>query len=207
MGLFDRFHGRATGDIGAQPAWLDAGAFGLPAPEGMTDKQAIAHYRHLLQTAPPETIEQAHAAAFGQLPVEQRRLVRAELGHEMPVYEWETGLRYGEDPRSLARMATRAELEQPGTMERVLGRIALPEQPIGPSSTGRFSARFASALVGSWAATQFFAETAQAASTGDEAMSGGSASPAPFDQEVVIDERTALEATDDGSTGSPSWPQ
>jgi hypothetical protein len=29
------------------------------------DEQAIARYRYMLKTAPPETIEQAHAEAFG----------------------------------------------------------------------------------------------------------------------------------------------
>ena len=37
------------------------------------DEQAIARYRYMLKTAPPETIEQAHAEAFAQLTPEQRR--------------------------------------------------------------------------------------------------------------------------------------
>ena len=38
-----------------------------------TDEQAIARYRYRLKTAPPETIEQAHAEAFAQLTPEQRQ--------------------------------------------------------------------------------------------------------------------------------------
>ena len=33
----------------------------------MTDEQAIQRYRYMLQTAPPETVEQAHAEAFRRI--------------------------------------------------------------------------------------------------------------------------------------------
>ena len=50
MGFFDRF--KTSSD---QPAGSTA------------DEQAIARYRYLLRTAPPEAIEQAHAEAFARL--------------------------------------------------------------------------------------------------------------------------------------------
>src|SRR6476469_126209 len=40
----------------------------------LTDEQAIARYRYMLQTAPPETIERAHVEAFSKLTPEQRRM-------------------------------------------------------------------------------------------------------------------------------------
>jgi hypothetical protein len=81
------------------------------------DERAIARYRYLLRTAPPETIEQAHAEAFAQLTPEQRRQVLTGLADDLPATERSTG----DDPRSLARMATRAEMRRPGTLERVFG--------------------------------------------------------------------------------------
>ena len=43
------------------------------------DEQAVERYRYLLRTAPPETIEEAHAEAFAKLTPEQRRMVLQEL--------------------------------------------------------------------------------------------------------------------------------
>ena len=56
MSIFDRF-GNSSG--AQQPLSADQ--------QGSTDEQAIARYRYLLRTAPPEAIEQAHAEAFAQL--------------------------------------------------------------------------------------------------------------------------------------------
>ena len=38
-----------------------------------TDEQALARYRYMLATAPPEEIERAHEEAFASLTPEQRR--------------------------------------------------------------------------------------------------------------------------------------
>src|SRR5262247_4565165 len=88
-------------------------AEGLPG-----DEQAIARYRYMLRTAPPETIEQAHAEAFAQLTPEQRRLVLQKIAEGMPASERALAEQSGADPQALARMATRAEIRQPGAMER-----------------------------------------------------------------------------------------
>ena len=45
------------------------------APGPPTDEQAIARYKYMLKTAPPETIEQAHQEAFAQLTPQQRQQV------------------------------------------------------------------------------------------------------------------------------------
>ncbi|WP_166844657.1 hypothetical protein [Isoptericola sp. BMS4] len=78
------------------------------------DEVAVERYRYLLRTAPPDAVEQAHAEAFARLTPEQRRRVLDELGAGVPPAERATS----DDPRSLARMATRAEMREPGTLER-----------------------------------------------------------------------------------------
>src|SRR5918992_5101991 len=85
------------------------------------DEQAIERYRYLLRTAPPETIEQAHAEAFAQLTPEQRRLLLQRLSENAPASERALVEQGGATPQALARMATRAEMRQPGAMERMFG--------------------------------------------------------------------------------------
>jgi hypothetical protein len=168
MGILDRFHGHHTG----------AGDMTPMAAIGLTDREVAAYYRTLLQTAPPETIEQAHASAFAQLAPAQRQTILTELGHEMPPFEWETGTRFADDPRSLARMATRAELEHPGTLERIVTRLDLPADA---NTTGGLGGM----IVGSWAASQFFADSATVSPAVDEE------SITPFPEgDIVIDEQS-----------------
>jgi hypothetical protein len=78
------------------------------------DQVAIDRYRYLLRTAPPDAVEQAHAEAFARLTPEQRRQVLADVGATLPPAERSTT----DDPQSLARMATRAEMRNPGTLEK-----------------------------------------------------------------------------------------
>jgi hypothetical protein len=86
----------------------------------VADEQALARYRYLLRTAPPEAIEQAHAEAFSQLTPGQRAQALRELSRELPSSERTADTRA--DAQTLARVATRAELRQPGTLERSFGR-------------------------------------------------------------------------------------
>src|SRR5829696_7620315 len=119
MGLLDRLFGRRShGDqqYGQQhPRQQHAQPGGRR--EQLPDDQAIARYRYLLRTAPPEQIEQAHAEAFAQLTVDQRQQVLAQLAAAVPAGERPRT----DDPETLARVATRAEVRQPGTLERALG--------------------------------------------------------------------------------------
>ena len=86
------------------------------ASTGDGDEQAIARYRYMLNTAPPETIEQAHAEAFAKLTPEQRSMLLQELSANIPDAERSAaGVAGKSDPQSLARLATRAEVRQPGT--------------------------------------------------------------------------------------------
>ena len=113
MGIFDRIFGGR-----------EAPTEGQPAQAGLSeDEQAIARYRYMLKTAPPETIEQAHAEAFAKLTPEQRRKLLEQLRVELPDAELASAARMGDNPAELARVATRAEVRQPGTMERVFGRL------------------------------------------------------------------------------------
>src|SRR3954453_3705404 len=110
MGFLDRLLGRegrepARGDE-TEPSHRDAAA-------SAEDERALERYRYLVRTAPPQRIEQAHEEAFAKLTPEQRRLALERLSREGP----EEPAR-GDDPRSLARLATRAELRRPGTVER-----------------------------------------------------------------------------------------
>ena len=78
------------------------------------DEVAVERYRYLLRTAPPETIEQVHAEAFAKLTDEQRAMIYEELSQGAA-----TGERpLSSEPATLARAATRAELRNPGTLER-----------------------------------------------------------------------------------------
>lgn len=98
----------------------------------MDDQQAVERYQYVLRTAPPDDIERAHAEAFARLTPEQRQVVLHELAAQVPASEVPST----DDPQSLARLATRAEMRQPGTMEQTFSRV-----PAGPGLGGIFSRR------------------------------------------------------------------
>jgi hypothetical protein len=127
-----------------------------PATE-LTDEQAIARYRYMLKTAPPETIEQAHEEAFAKLTPAQRQLVLEQLGATVPAHERAAGGAPGDDPRTLARMATRAEMRQPGTMERLFGGGRAGGPGFGSMLAGSLLGSIAGTVVGSMIAQHFFA--------------------------------------------------
>jgi len=158
VGLLDRLLGRRRD---REPAGWSSARPEAPAAGGQgggqtADQAALQRYRYLLRTAPPEAIEQAHAEAFAKLTPEQRRQVLAEVGAAVPPAERSSS----DDPASLARMATRAEMRQPGTMERVLGRSGGMGGGIGLGGmiAGGLLASVAGAFVGTAIAEQFFDE-------------------------------------------------
>lgn len=142
MGFLDRLLGRDKEQQG-QPTWGSPGGqqgyqqggyqqggyppqqLGRPGAERGSDQQsdqaAIARYRYMLKTAPPERIEEAHAEAFAKLSPDQRAMVLSELSQEVPAAERARS----DDPRELARMATRAEMRSPGTLERSFSRPSM----------------------------------------------------------------------------------
>jgi hypothetical protein len=88
-----------------------------PQPARSEDEQAVERYRYLLRTAPPDQVEAAHAEAFAKLTPEQRQQVLEQLAAATPPSERPRA----DDPQTLARAATRAEMRQPGTLERAFG--------------------------------------------------------------------------------------
>ena len=156
MGLLNRIFGTDSHKAGA----------GRRPPPG-SDTYSLERYRYMLQTAPPETIEQAHAEAFEQLTPEQRRQVLAELARSAPQRERSSIERTPtDDPRALARVATRAEIRQPGLMERTLG--ASPGAGFGAGLLGSFAAAFAGSMV----ANTFFSALGGFDGFGEDAAGG-----------------------------------
>jgi hypothetical protein len=180
MGLFDKLRERfapQTQGYGAPPAY----GTGRPGPAARSsapsskdpDEAAIERYRYMLRTAPPETVEQAHAEAFEKLTPEQRRKVLADLSAEVPAAERSSS----DDPRSLARMATRAEMRQPGTMERALGGGRGMGgmgggMGMGGMIAGSLLASVAGAFIGTAIADAFF-DMDDGFGGGEEDMAGG----------------------------------
>jgi len=150
MGLFDKLRERFAppAQNRAEPRAHSPGA-GAAAKD--PDEAAVERYRYMLRTAPPETVEQAHAEAFAKLTPEQRRTVLADLSNEVPPAERASA----DDPRSLARMATRAEMRQPGTMERALGG-GRGGMGMGGMIAGSLLASVAGAFIGTAIADAFF---------------------------------------------------
>jgi hypothetical protein len=152
MGLFDLFGRRpAASPRGAAPVAV------MPAAGASADEQAVARYRYLLRTAPPETLEQAHAEAFAQLSPEQRRKVLEQMGQEVPEAERQTVLREGATPTALARAATRAEMRRPGAMERMFGGGG---PGFGTLMAGTMLSSMAGMVLGSMVAQHFLSDQA-----------------------------------------------
>ena len=119
-----------------------------------SDEVAIERYRYLLRTAPPEEIERAHAEAFAALTPEQRQKVIEGLASAAPESELAAA---GDDPAQLARVATRAELREPGTMERVYGQMPARGGFLGGLGFGgTFLNTLAGAFVGTAIASALF---------------------------------------------------
>jgi len=80
------------------------------------DDPVLSRYRHLVDSAPIESIEQAHAEAFAQLSEPERAAIYEELSRGSG-----TGERpLSSEPATLARSASRAERRVPGSLERAL---------------------------------------------------------------------------------------
>jgi hypothetical protein len=177
-----------------------------PSSVSEADEQAVARYRYLLRTAPPEAIEQAHAEAFAQLTPEQRRRILEELAADMPDAERNGAWRTGDAPGALARVATRAELREPGAMERAWSRMgAAPGAAPGLGSmfAGSLLASMAGSVLGTMIAQHFFTSQPEAShlfggSPGDSA-SGGSLADDPWQRLDSQDVGNAQDASDDFS--------
>ncbi len=152
MGILDSLFGR-----GEEPKPRPAQQPGT-APAQSSDEQAIDRYRYMLKTAPPETIEQAHAEAFAKLTPQQRSMLLQQLSAGLPDAERAAGAAK-DDPQSLARLATRAEVRQPGTMERTFGGMGGRGMGMGGMMAGSFLSTIAGVVVGSAIAQSFFGDS------------------------------------------------
>ena len=176
MGFLNRLLGREGGDPDDRRYESEPSPRGAPA--SAEDERALERYRYLVRTAPPERIEQAHEEAFAKLTPEQRRLALERLSRQVP----DESPR-GDDPRSLARLATRAELRQPGTVERALGGRGMGGTGLGGLGLGAgLLGSFATAFAGTLAAEALFSDLADGelfdgpddgGDQGDTADSGG----------------------------------
>jgi len=148
MGFFARLMG-VESDSGGQPA-SDLGRNAAASRGVDSEQQALERYRYMLRTAPPETLEQAHAEAFAKLTTEQRRQLLTELAETAPAAEKNAiSATSVEDTQALARVATRAEVRQPGILERTMGSGAL-------GFGANLLSSFAMGFVGSMVAQSFF---------------------------------------------------
>lgn len=133
MGFLDRLLGRNEDSTGRRPA---------PAPEARRsdDEIAVERYGYLLRTAPPETIEKVHTEAFSKLTPQQRDILFDKLSANANTSERPADA----EPATLAKAATRAEIQQPGTLTRALGGSAF-----GGAGGPGLGGMFASSLLGS----------------------------------------------------------
>jgi hypothetical protein len=175
MGIFDRFRpaGESRGRIfEGQPVELSE------------DEQALERYRYMLKTAPPATIEQAHVEAFAKLTPQQRRMLLEELRAEMPDAERAYA---AETPQALARIATRAEVRRPGTLEGLFGRMPGAGPGLGGIMAGSLLGSMAGTVLGTMIAQSFLANHAFA-----------QGNPA---EEVAPSHGSDVEAAHDGDLG------
>ena len=123
-----------------------AGASRGTAAERSHDEVAVDRYRYLLRTAPPDAVEEVHAEAFAKLTPQQRKLVFDDLSQNAAPADRPSS----DDPRVLARSATRSELRQPGFMERTLGSGAGRSGPgLGTMIGGSLLGTVAGVVIGS----------------------------------------------------------
>lgn len=172
--------------FGERPSHHRSPRYGTPTG-GSADEQALARYRYLLRTAPPDAIEQAHAEAFARLTPEQRAQVLRELSGELSPGE-RAAFGNRADPQALARIATRAEVRRPGTLERAFGGGGMGRgmgMGMGGMLAGSLLSSIAGTFIGTAIAHQFLdgfdgdfggdsgdVDTASADSWGDSGDSG-----------------------------------
>ena len=179
MGFLDRLFGRKE-EAQSQPAAPTYHGSGEREHQPLdANEQALHRYRYMLRTAPPETIEQAHEEAFAKLTPSQRAQALRELATETPEGERAALVGGRDDPKTLARLATRSEMRQPGAMERMFGGTGRGPGMGGMGSTilGSLVAGF----VGSIVAQQFLD------SIGDAAFGADDTSAEAADQENDAD--------------------
>jgi hypothetical protein len=155
MGFLDRILGRSSHEPAPHPPPAPPQYGAGQGPGSAEDQRAIARYRYLLRTAPPDQVEQAHLEAFSRLTPDQREQVLSELSRELPAGERLST----SEPAAMARAATRAEMRDPGFMERTLGaqrRGGMGGIGVGGMFAGSMLGTIAGVVVGSAIAESLF---------------------------------------------------
>ena len=138
MGFFDRLLGRED-----QPPTPPVPQRASPSqPARSDDEIAVERYQYLLRTAPPDTIEQVHTEAFGKLTEEQRQMLFQKLSENANPSERPTDAA----PSSLAKAATRAEIQEPGSLQRAFGGNG--GQGVGGRGGPSFGSMMGSSILG-----------------------------------------------------------
>jgi hypothetical protein len=181
MGFLDKLLGRIPTEqqrqSGSVPGYGSAPGRGVPpAPGASEDERALARYRYLLRTAPPEQLEALHAEAFAALTPAQREQLLQELSTAAP---GEAGS--SAEPADLARAATRAEMRQPGTLQNTFSRGSLRGAGMGMGGmvAGSMMGTIAGVVVGSVIADSLlggYDASPEAQESGDAAADGGDSS-------------------------------
>ncbi|MFI8631347.1 cation-transporting ATPase [Microbacterium sp. NPDC077663] len=108
----------AGSPVGLTPPPAGAPASAATGRLSAADRQAIARYDYLLQTADPRQVEQIHREAFARLTPEQRAHVQSRMATELPAGEQPLS----SSPADLARAAARGEATRPGMLRGLLAR-------------------------------------------------------------------------------------
>jgi hypothetical protein len=149
VSILDKLFGRDEAPQPRPSQWPGAGA-----PQS-ADEQAIARYRYMLKTP------------------EQRSMLLQHLSADMPDAERRAaGVSVKDDPQSLARLATRAEVRQPGTMERTFAGMGGRGMGVGSMMAGSFLASMAGVVIGSAIAQSFLGDSGHGDTAGGESSSG-----------------------------------
>ena len=195
MGFLDRLLGRTPTEQHRQEAGWDNGRNTQPAatpprPAASEEERAVARYRYLLRTAPPEQLEALHAEAFAKLTPEQRQQLLRERSTASP---GEAGT--SAEPADLARAATRAEMRQPGTLQNTFSRGSFGGGTgMGGMFAGSMMGTIAGVVIGSAIADMLFDgydQSPEAQEAGDTGGDTGTDSAGSGDS-----------GTDSGDTGS-----
>jgi len=169
MGFLDRLLGREEPQPGRQYA-PPAAPRGAAAPQRTDDEIAVERYQYLLRTAPPETIEQVHTEAFAKLTPEQRDLLFRQFSENANPSERPANA----EPATLAQSATRAELQQPGTLARTFGNQGQGGMSFGSMVGSSMLGTIAGYVIGSAIVSAFMPMDA-GADAGSGSDSGGDA--------------------------------
>jgi hypothetical protein len=190
MGFLDRLLGRTPTEQQRQRVGWDDGrnlrsAATPPRPQASEEERAVARYRYLLRTAPPEQLEALHAEAFATLTPEQRQQLLRELATASPD---DAGT--STEPADLARAATRAEMRQPGTLQNTFSRGSFGGgMGMGGMFAGSMMGTIAGVVIGSAIADSLIGGYDQSPEASDAGESGG-------------DTGAGDAGTDSGDTGS-----